>query len=136
MATRRMGREQALQALYAIDVGEREPTEAIEEIVGAGPAEHLRFVRELVLGTLDFTPEADRVIEPLLEGWTIERLPAIDRFILRMATYELCRCPTPPAVAINEAIELAKKFSTEDSGRYVNGVLNAILRLEAHDAKA
>ena len=133
MATRRMGREQALQALYAIEVGGRDPGEAIEEIVGTGTgAEHRRFVRELVLGTLDFAPEADRVIGPLLEGWTIERLPALDRFILRMATYELCRCPTPPAVGINEAVDLAKKFSTEDSGRYINGVLNTIARSHAN----
>ncbi|HEY9086372.1 MAG TPA: transcription antitermination factor NusB [Candidatus Tyrphobacter sp.] len=137
MSTRRMGREQALQALYAVEVGGRDPAEAIEEIVDAGGgSEHRRFVRELVLGTLDFAPEADRVIGPLLDRWTIERLPALDRFILRMATYELYRSSTPPAVAINEAVELAKKFSTDDSGRYVNGVLNAIARVRLLNADA
>lgn len=125
-----MWRQQALQALYAVTVGKRDPAEAIEEIVGdqAG-GEHRTFVRELVMGTLEFTPQADDVIGPLLEGWTIERLPSIDRTLLRMAVFELTQCPeTPMAVVINEAVELAKKFSTEDSGRFVNGVLSAVAR--------
>ncbi len=133
MAARRVGREQALQALYAVGVGARDPAEAIDEIVGeSSNAEHRAFVRELVLGTIEFTPEADRVIAPLLESWAIERLPVVDRCILRMGTFELCRRPElPPAVVINEAVELAKKFSTEDSGRFVNGVLSAVVRTHA-----
>ena len=130
---RRIAREQVLQALYAVGVGSRDPAEAIDEIVGEGDGtEHRTFVRELVFGTLEFVPEADRVIAPLLESWTIERLPTVDRCILRMATYEICRRPeVPPAVVINEAVELAKKFSTEDSGRFVNGVLSAVVRTHA-----
>jgi N utilization substance protein B len=133
MAARRLWRQQALQALYAVTIGGRDPAEAIDEIVGeqAG-AEHRTFVRDLVRGTLDFTPEADALVGPLLESWTIERLPSIDRCLLRMATYELEHRPeTPPPVAINEAVMLAKKFSTEDSGRFVNGVLGAIARSHA-----
>lgn len=127
---RRAGREQALQILYAIDVGSRDPGEAIDEVVAENArADHRRFVRDLVLGTIDFAAQADEIIAPVLEGWTIERLPEIDRLVLRMATYELRRTPdVPRAVVINEAVELAKRFSTEDSGRFVNGVLNAIAR--------
>ncbi len=130
---RRAGREQALQALYAIGVGSRNPADVIDEIVGeSGAPEHRAFVRELVLGTVEFAPEADRVIAPLLESWSIERLPAIDRCILRMGTFELYHRPElPAAVVINEAVELAKKFSTEDSGRFVNGVLSAVVRTHA-----
>ena len=130
MASRRFWRQQALQALYAVGVGRREPSDAIEEIVGdRAAAEQRVFVRDLVLGTLEFAPEADALIGPVLEGWTIERLPAIDRYLLRMAAFELRRQPeTPSPVVINEAVELAKKFSTEDSGRFVNGVLSAIAR--------
>jgi N utilization substance protein B len=126
--TRRLGRERALQALYSIEVGRREPGDALSEVVGAAAdAEHRKFVRDLVLGTLDFRGEADRIVGPLLEEWTIERLPTIDRLLLEMGTYELrLRADTPAAVAINEAVELAKRFSTEDSGRFVNGVLNAV----------
>lgn len=86
------------------------------------------FVRDLVMGTLENEAESDTVIAPRLEGWTLDRLPTIDRIILRMSVFELRhRTDTDPAVVINEAVELAKKFSTEDSGRYVNGVLGRIL---------
>ena len=128
MASRRLGREQALQTLYSIAVGGREPSEALSEVIGEGAdADHRAFVRDLVIGTLEYAPDADRVVGPLLEGWAIERLPTIDRLLLQMGTFELrCRPETPAPVAINEAVELAKRFSTEDSGRFVNGVLNAV----------
>jgi N utilization substance protein B len=130
MPTRRVGRERALAALYSIEVGRREASEVLAEVVGeADDAAHRTFVRELVLGTRDFADRADLILGPLLEGWAIERLPTIDRLLLEMAAYELCRNPqTPPAVAINEAVELAKRYSTEDSGRFVNGVLSAVAR--------
>ncbi|MGH7737456.1 MAG: transcription antitermination factor NusB [Candidatus Tyrphobacter sp.] len=130
MRPRRRAREQALQALYAVTIGKRDPAEAIDEIVGrAAPSERRTFVRDLVIGTLEFTPQADAIIGPLLEKWTIERLPSIDRCLLRMGTFELLRTPgVPVAVVINEAVELAKNFSTEDSGRFVNGVLSAVAR--------
>lgn len=128
MPSRRQGREQALQALYSIVVGHREPGEALTEVIGErADTDHRTFVRDLVLGTLEYAPKADAEVAPLLEGWTIERLPTIDRLLLQMGTYELrCRPELPAAVVINEAVELAKKFSTEDSNRFVNGVLNAV----------
>jgi transcription antitermination protein NusB len=128
MPSRRAGREAALQALYAIAVGHRKPGEALSELVGEGDETDYRaFVKDLVLGTLDNAAQADLLLAPLLEGWTIERLPTIDRLLLEMGAFELCHRPqTPRAVVINEAVELAKKFSTEDSNRFVNGVLNAI----------
>jgi N utilization substance protein B len=130
MSSRRHGREQALQALYSIVVGHREPGAALSEVIGdRSDSEHRAFVKDLVFGTLDFTAEADRTIAPLLAGWTIERLPTIDRLLLQMGTFELrCRPEMPAAVVINEAVELAKKFSTEDSNRFVNGVLNAVAK--------
>jgi transcription antitermination protein NusB len=128
MPSRRQAREAALQALYAIAVGHREPGDALTELVGDGDETDYRaFVKDLVLGTLDNAAEADVLLAPLLEGWTIERLPTIDRLLLEMGTFELRHRPqTPRAVVINEAVELAKRFSTEDSNRFVNGVLNAI----------
>lgn len=133
MAARRFWRQQALQALYAVSVGQRDPGDAIDEIVGTrAGAEQRTFVRELVRGTIDFTPQADAIVSPLLESWTIERLPSVDRCVLRMAVFELqCRPQVPLAVTINEAVALAKKFSTEDSGRFVNGVLSAVARTHA-----
>jgi N utilization substance protein B len=113
MPSRRHARELALQALYGAEVGHKEPAEMIDETVGAGgSAETRSFVRDLV-------------IAPLLEGWTLDRLPTIDRIVLRMSVFELRhRSETPRPVVINEAVELAKKFSTEDSGRFINGVLS------------
>ena len=130
MASRRQGREQALQALYSIQVGHRDPGDALTEVVGdRADTDHRTFVRDLVLGTLDYADEADKAFLPLLEGWTLERLPMIDRLLLEMGTFELrCRPATPSAVVINEAVELAKKFSTEESNRFVNGVLNAVAK--------
>jgi transcription antitermination protein NusB len=130
MPSRRQGREAALQALYAIVVGHRDAGEVLTELVGTGTeTEYRAFVKDLVFGTLDHATEADVLLSPLLEGWTIERLPTIDRLLLEMGTFELRRRPqTPSAVVINEAVELAKKFSTEESNRFVNGVLNAIAK--------
>lgn len=126
--SRRAAREQALQVLYSIVIGDREPREALCDVVGeAADPQQRAFVEELALGTLEYAKEADRIVGPLLEGWAIERLPTIDRLLLEMATFELrCRPETPTAVAINEAVNLAKRFSTEDSGRFVNGVLSAV----------
>jgi N utilization substance protein B len=129
MTSRRAAREQALQVLYSIAVGSREPRDALRDIVGESDDDEQRaFVEELTLGTLEYADEADRIVRPLLEGWALERLPTIDRLLLEMATFELhCRPETPTAVAINEAVSLAKRFSTEDSGRFVNGVLSAVV---------
>jgi N utilization substance protein B len=133
MTSRRLAREQALQVLYSIAIGDREPAEAVRDVVGENADNDQRaFVEELALGTLEYADEADRIVSPLLQGWTIERLPTIDRLLLEMATFELhCRPETPQAVAINEAVALAKRFSTEDSGRFVNGVLSAVANAKA-----
>lgn len=133
MTSRRLAREQALQALYSVAVGAREPAEAVRDVVGENADSDQRaFVEELALGTLEYAGEADRIVSPLLQGWTIERLPTIDRLLIEMATFELhCRPDTPKAVAINEAVALAKRFSTEDSGRFVNGVLSAVANAKA-----
>jgi N utilization substance protein B len=123
--TRRYARELALQTLYSVEVGKHDPAFALDQTLSHGDTSEQRmFVRELVLGTLEHVAESDALIAPLLEGWTLERLPLLDRIVLRMSVYELrFHKETPPAVVINEAVELAKKFSTEDSGRFVNGVL-------------
>ncbi len=127
--SRRHGREIALQALYATEVGKRRADEMLTELLARDESSDGRaFVRDLVLGTLENSAESDALIAPLLEGWTLDRLPTIDRIILRMSAFELNhRKEIDAAVVINEAVELAKKFSTEDSGRYVNGVLGRVL---------
>ena len=128
MPSRRMARELALQALFSVEIGHRDPAEVLDEYLSTfSESAHRLFVKDLVLGTLEHADESDKALSPLLEGWTIERLPTIDRLLLRMGTFELRHRPeTPKPVIINEAVELAKRFSTEDSGRFVNGVLSAV----------
>jgi transcription antitermination protein NusB len=132
--SRRMARELALQALFSVEIGHRDPAEVLDEYLSSfSESVHRIFVKDLVLGTLEHEGESDAAIGPLLEGWSIERLPTIDRLLLRMGTFELRHHPeTPRPVIINEAVELAKRFSTEDSGRFVNGVLSALSKANGH----
>ncbi|MEX0834982.1 MAG: transcription antitermination factor NusB, partial [Nitriliruptor sp.] len=84
------------------------------------------FTRSLVQGVADHQDQLDELIQTYARRWTVARMPAIDRSVLRLGTYELAFEITSPAVVLNEVIELAKSLSTEDSGRYVNGVLESV----------
>jgi len=123
-----MARELALQTLFSVEVGHQPAADALSEIFihsGSKGAQRA-FIQDLVYGTLEHAGESDRAFSPLLEGWTIDRLPTIDRLLLRMSVFELRHRPEMPrAIVINEAVELAKKFSTAQSGRFINGVLSA-----------
>ncbi|HEY1729492.1 MAG TPA: transcription antitermination factor NusB [Candidatus Baltobacteraceae bacterium] len=128
MASRKHARELALQSLFGVEIGHRPAQDMVIETCGSADSEHRRFVEDLVTGTLDHAVESDAVLTPLLDGWTIERLPTIDRLLLRMSVFELMHRETPQAVVINEAVELAKKFSTDESPRFVNGVLSNVTK--------
>jgi len=85
------------------------------------------FLRRLVLGVLDHREELDRLIEQYSENWRLNRINVIDRNILRMALFELLYCQDiPPKVTINEAIDLGKRYGSEDSGSFINGILDRI----------
>jgi transcription antitermination factor NusB len=84
------------------------------------------FTRQLVLGVSDHREEVDELIGRFARKWSVSRMPVVDRNVLRLATYEMLREHTSPAVVINEALELAKALSTEASSRYVNGVLESV----------
>jgi N utilization substance protein B len=86
------------------------------------------FVWELVQGAVNHIAELDERIAKHAEHWRLERMPAVDRNILRLAVFEMTHVGTPPAVTIDEALELARKFSNEESVQFVNGVLDAIHR--------
>ncbi|MBV8727671.1 MAG: transcription antitermination factor NusB [Candidatus Eremiobacteraeota bacterium] len=139
MPTRRMARELALQTLFSVEVGHQPPSEALTQTFdhSGSRGSQRTFIQDLVYGTLEHSEESDRTFSPLLEGWTIDRLPTIDRLLLRMSLFELHHRPNiPRAVVINEAVELAKKFSTEDSGRFINGVLSAACNGRSREADA
>ncbi len=131
MRGRRRARRQAIAILHQADVLGEHPLEALEGWEEAG-REVLPFARELVAGVAEHLEELDRVLETHAEGWPVHRMPSLDRTILRVGCYELLHRPdVPPAAAIDEAVEAAKELSTEDSGRFVNGVLGAVARERA-----
>ncbi|HKZ75027.1 MAG TPA: transcription antitermination factor NusB [Actinomycetota bacterium] len=136
MTWRRQARRQALDILFQADVTGRDPRSVIEEweVIGRDVP---RFARELVEGTAAHRAEIDALLGRYAEGWTVERMAALDRTILRIACFELLhRTDTPMAVAIDEAVEAAKELSTEDSGRFVNGILGRIAREALEDRTA
>ena len=123
LGTRREARERALSLLYEAQAKGLTPQEVLLDLPVA-PAE---FVSELVTGVEAHLPELDGLIARFAIDWSLDRMPVIDRTLLRMATYELRYQPdVPAAVTISEAVELAKQYSTEESGRFVNGVLASI----------
>lgn len=87
---------------------------------------HDEFMEELAKGTSQMAPDIDHQIAAKSENWKLERMPIVDRNILRMAIYEMNRHQTPPAVVIDEALELARQFSGEESVSFINGVLDAV----------
>lgn len=116
-------RERALTLLYEAESKAIAPSDVVAAQVVA-PDE---LTSALVNGVGARRDELDRVIAAHAKGWTIERMPTLDRNILRIAAFELAALPdVPVAVVLDEAVELAKRFSTDDSGRFVNGVLAAI----------
>lgn len=132
MSKRREARARALQALYAFELSGDEAAHVSEHVLRPGLAsdpDTRRFAERLFHHTLDAREAADEVIERHIQNWDISRLATIDRLVLRMAITELLEFEEiPPKVTINEAIELAKGFSTEQSGVFVNGVLDAALQ--------
>jgi len=119
-----------MQMLFQWDISEQEPAKLEAKFWrSAKAAENTKaFANRLFEGAAKEAPALDGVIAQHSENWRIERLSAIDRAILRLAVHELRGKHTPPKVVLNEAVELAKKFSTEDSGPFVNGVLDAVAK--------
>ena len=138
MGQRRRSREIALQMLYRIDMTDCPPDEAIclhYELVTSGEDNEVQvphlvrpFAEHLVRGVYLHQAEIDQIIVSASDHWRLDRMSIVDRNILRMALFEMLYCPdVPPKVSINEAIDMAKKFGSEDSGAFINGVLDHIL---------
>lgn len=122
---RREARERALELLYEAETKQT----TCSAIVEALPVAPDPYATALATGVDADLPAIDTLISDHATGWTLERMPAVDRAVLRMATFELLHRPdVPVAVAISEAVELAQQFSTEESGRYVNGLLGAVAK--------
>lgn len=129
---RRKAREYALQMLFQIDfTGKKINGKNLEEFWSDKEegADVKEFAEELVRGTINKLDEIDSMIEKVTKNWLLERMSAVDRNILRFAAYEiLYRKDIPSAVTINEAIEIAKKFSTADAAPFINGVLDRLAK--------
>ena len=134
MKKRTRARELALQFLYQLDLRGDSMLEEAREFVSAEErdAETTRFALRLVQGTHENKPAIDQMIQSVAQNWNISRMAVVDRNVLRLATYELVHCPdVPPKVAINEAIELGKRYSTQNSGAFINGILDKIMNRSA-----
>ena len=128
--SRRQGREAALKTLFQVGLGVLNlillRTTYIEDGLTEDAA---RFARRLIDGVLAEQPEVDRILAQLSIDWSLKRMANIDRTLLRLAVYELLFCPDiPVSVAINEAVELAKLYSTQQSSRFVNGILSSVAK--------
>jgi transcription antitermination protein NusB len=148
MAARHRSRQRALQVLYQWDMTKRPVDEAIrafydtldadkvaeepmeepdeEETAPGGDEFRDEFMEELARGASEMAPDIDHRITEKSAHWKIERMPIVDRNILRLGIYEMSRQETPAAVVIDEALELARQFSGEDSVAFINGVLDAV----------
>ena len=133
MPARHRSRQRALQVLYQWDLTKQPVDEAISSFYNTFDAEDTGelpqrdvFMEELARGASGMASDIDSRISTKSENWKIERMPAVDRNILRLAIYEMSQQSTPPAVVIDEALELARQFSGEESVSFINGVLDAV----------
>ncbi|HBU69328.1 MAG TPA: transcription antitermination factor NusB [Elusimicrobia bacterium] len=129
MGSRRQAREAALQMLYLCDNCGFSPEklqDSFEESLKISSVSK-EFVEQLLFGAWGKKDELDRIISSYAENWALDRMAVIDRNILRLAAFEITDMPeTPVSVIIDEAVEIAKKFSTADSGKFVNGILDKL----------
>lgn len=131
MHNRREAREAALKSIYAVEVGKNSPQQATKLIIKESlnsDTEAIKFAEKLLLTTVDSASDHDKLIDDHIKNWDVVRLAIMDKLILRMAISEMLYFDdVPTKVSINEAIELAKEYSTRKSGNFVNGILDAIL---------
>jgi len=130
MGKRRAARELALRLLFQMDVGNA-PLEDVLASLDQRPqaAETIEFARCLLEGAVAQRAIIDEVLERYAREWSLDRMASVDRNVLRIATYEILFCPEiPPSVSVDEAVEMVKKYSTAESGKFVNGILGNLVR--------
>jgi N utilization substance protein B len=129
MGLRRVARECALQMLYEFDIGKHSKEEILETFweMNEHPLKVQEFANQLFEGSVALLKDIDKTIQQHTQNWRLNRMAAVDRNILRLAVFEfLSDSKTPETVVINEALEIAKKFSTYESAQFVNGILDSI----------
>ena len=137
MGARRRSRELAMQVLFYMDMSRSDSKELLELYCKNFPISKkiLPFFLELVKGVIHLKSEIDSIIERFSSNWKISRMSCVDRNILRIAVYELLFCKDIPSkVSINEAIDIGKKYGTEDTGAFINGILDGVnMAIEGRD---
>jgi len=129
MGTRRQARELAMQALFYMDMRKDASEEMLEDFCGCFcPSKKSRpFLIKLVTGVLETKGRIDALVERFSQNWQISRMSCVDRNVMRIAVYEMLYCDDiPPKVSINEAIDIGKKFGTQESGAFINGIMDSI----------
>jgi transcription antitermination protein NusB len=129
MGARSKARKRALDILYAAELRGEEPTTALDRAIAAGEGPTNDYTSELVRGVVEHRSRIDELLTDYSEGWTLNRMPAVDRNVLRIGVFELMWADdVPDAVAVTEAIALVQDLSTDESPGFVNGILGNILR--------
>ncbi|NDH65020.1 MAG: transcription antitermination factor NusB [Microbacteriaceae bacterium] len=132
MSSRTKSRKRAIDAIFAADVRDSKPLEMLQEtrlqnIDRQNQAEIFAYATEIVVGVAAHIDEIDAYLEAYSQGWTLERMPALDRTIMRVAVWEIIyNDEVPDGAAIDEAVEIAKEYSTDDSPSFINGLLHKV----------
>jgi N utilization substance protein B len=129
MAARTKARKRALDILYASDMRRESPVEALDRAIADGEGPTNDYTAVLVRGVVENQARIDELLSSYSEAWTLDRMPAVDRNVLRLGVYELLYVDdVPDGVAVSEAMALVRELSTDESPPFVNGVLGAIVR--------
>jgi len=129
MPARSKARKRALDVLYAAEVREQDPVEALDAAIAEGERPTNPYTETLVRGVSEHRARIDELLGRYAQGWTLDRMPAVDRTALRIGAYELLYVEDVPyPVAVSEAVALVRNLSTDDSPSFVNGVLGSMLR--------
>jgi len=129
VSARSKARKRALDLLYASEVRRESAVDALDRAIGEGEGPANSYTDDLVRGVVTHQPRIDEVLASYSEGWTLDRMPAVDRNVLRLGVYELLYVDdVPDAVAVSEAMALVRDLSTDESPQFVNGVLGAVVR--------
>ncbi|MEY4451093.1 MAG: hypothetical protein RLZZ380_214 [Actinomycetota bacterium] len=131
VSSRSKARKRAVDAIYAADLRKESPVDllGVTQVQVAdrqNQDEIFSYAKEIVEGVIDNHAEIDDLLETYSEGWSIERMPNVDRAILRVGIWEIVYSDTPNAVVVNEAVDLAKEYSTDESGGFINGLLSRV----------
>jgi N utilization substance protein B len=131
VSSRSKARKRAVDAIYAADLRKESPVDllGVTQVQVAdrqNQEEIFSYAKEIVEGVIDNHSEIDDLLETYSEGWSIERMPNVDRAILRVGIWEIVYSDTPNAVVVNEAVDLAKEYSTDESGGFINGLLSRV----------